>query len=91
MAISPVNWLRIYAQAQDSREWYSDRANTPGVTGAEGDDKFDLRQGYIQLGPKWLNADLGGLELAYGDERLIGTTRWNNFGRTFDAAKLRYE
>src|SRR5207244_2967107 len=48
-------------------------------------------QGYLQLGPKWVNAKLGRQELAYGDERLIGTNPWNNFGRTFDAAKLHYE
>jgi hypothetical protein len=91
VAIKPVDWLKIYAQTQDSREWYSDRPNTPGVMGAEGDDNFDFRQGYLQLDPKWVNAKLGRQELAYGDERLIGTTPWNNFGRIFDAAKLHYE
>src|SRR6266481_192253 len=91
VAIKPADWLKIYAQTQDSREWYSDRPNTPGVMGAEGDDNFDFRQGYLQLGPTWVNAKLGRQELAYGDERLIGTTPWNNFGRTFDAAKLHYE
>ena len=91
VAIKPVDWLKIYAQGQDSREWFSDRPNIPGAMGAEGDDKFDLRQGYLQLGPKWVNATIGRQTLAYGDERLIGTSDWNNFGRTFDAAKLHYE
>src|SRR6266480_2798877 len=91
LAIKPVDWLKIYAQSQDSREWYSDRPNIPGAMGAEGDDNFDFRQGYLQLGPKWVNAKLGRQELSYGDERLIGPNPWNNFGRTFDAAKLHYE
>jgi hypothetical protein len=91
MAIKPVDWLKIYAQGQDSREWFSDRPNIPGALGAEGDDTFDLRQGYLQLGPKWVNATVGRQTLAYGDERLIGTSDWNNFGRTFDAAKMHYE
>ena len=91
VAIKPVDWLKLYAQTQDSREWYSDRPNTPGVMGAEGDDNFDLRQAYVQLGPKWINTTIGRQELAYGDQRLIGTTDWNNFGRTFDAAKLHYD
>src|SRR5205809_3301135 len=91
MAIKPVDWLKLYAQTQDSREWYSDRPNTPGVMGAEGDDNFDFRQGYLQLGPKWVSAKVGRQELSYGDERLIGPNPWNNFGRTFDAAKLHYE
>src|SRR5439155_794507 len=71
VAIKPVDWLKIYAQAQDSREWYSDRPNIPGAMGAEGDDNFDLRRGYLQLGPKLVNAKLGPQELAYGDERPI--------------------
>jgi hypothetical protein len=91
VAIKPVDWLKIYAQTQDSREWYSDRPNTPGVMGAEGNDNFDLRQAYVQFGPKWVNATIGRQTLAYGDERLIGISEWNNFTRTFDAAKLHYE
>jgi Alginate export len=91
VAIKPVDWLKIYAQGQDSREAWADRPAIPGSMGAEGDDQFDFRQGYLQLGPKWVNAKLGRQELAYGDERLIGTNPWNNFGRTFDAAKLHYE
>ena len=91
LAIKPVDWLKFYAQGQDSEEWDSDRPDIPGAMGAEGDNNFDLRQGYIQLGKKWVNATLGRQTLAYGDERLIGTSEWNNFGRTFDAAKLHYE
>jgi hypothetical protein len=91
VAIKPVDWLKIYAQGQDSREWLSDRPTIPGVMGAEGDDQFDLRQAYVQLGPKSVNATIGRQTLAYGDERLVGISEWNNFTRTFDAAKLHYE
>ena len=91
VAIKPVDWLKIYAQGQDSREWFSDRPKIPGAMGAEGDDQFDLRQAYLQLGPKSVNATIGRQTLAYGDERLIGISEWNNFSRTFDAAKLHYE
>jgi Alginate export len=91
MAIKPVDWLKIYAQGQDAHEWLSDRPSIPGALGAEGDDNFDLRQAYIQVGPKSINATLGRQTLAYGDERLIGISDWNNFSRTFDAAKLHYE
>src|SRR5262245_38167092 len=38
VAIKPVDWLKFYAQTQDAREGYSDRPNTPGVMGAEGND-----------------------------------------------------
>src|SRR4030095_6615250 len=91
LAVKPVDWLKLYAQTQDAREWFSDRPNTPGVMGAEGNDNFDLRQSYFQLGPKLVYAKVGRQELAYGDERLIGVAPWTNFGRTFDAAKLHYE
>jgi hypothetical protein len=34
---------------------------------------------------------VGRQELSYGDERLIGAFDWDNNGRVFDAAKMRYE
>ena len=94
LAIKPAPWLKIYAQAQDSREINSDRPDFPGQLGAEGDDSFDLRQGYIEIGnakefPLTLKA--GRQTLIYGDERLIGASDWNNLSRTFDAVKFRWE
>ena len=92
--ISPTNWLRIYGQAQDAREIYSDRADFPGLLAAEGDDSFDFRQGWIEIGdPKVfpLMVKAGRQILSYGDERLIGAFDWNNIGRTFDAVKLRWD
>lgn len=91
VAIKPADWLKIYAQGQDSREIDSDRPNIPGALAAEGDDAFDLRQAYVQVGPKWLNVTAGRQTLSYGDERLVGAFDWNNFGRVFDAVKLHYE
>jgi hypothetical protein len=91
IAIKPLDWLKFYAQGQDAHEWFSDRPNIPGVLGAEGDDNFDLRQAYVQIGPKSLNITAGRQVLLYGDQRLIGPGEWNNFSRTFDAAKLHFE
>ena len=87
----PASWIRVYAQGQDAREWFSDRAKIPGNLGAEGDDSFDLRQAYVEIGdssqfPLVLKA--GRQELAFGNERLIGVSDWNNFTRTFDAVRL---
>jgi len=90
-AFKPTDWLKFYAQGQDTREFFSERPNIPGALGAEGDDTFDLRQGYVQIGPKSWNITAGRQTLVYGDERLIGTSDWNNFGRTFDAVKLYFE
>ena len=87
----PVEWFTFYAQGQDTREFFSDRPNVIGQLGAEGNDSFDLRQGWLQFGAdKGLSLRLGRQILLYGDERLIGPLDWANQSRTFDAAKLRY-
>lgn len=94
VTLKPVSWLKVYLQAQDSREYFSDRPNIPGQLGAEGDDAFDLRQAYVEISNydkcPW-GMTLGRQVLAYGDERLIGSADWLNTGRVFDAAKLRYQ
>jgi Alginate export len=94
LAIKPVSWLKIYAQGQDVREINSDRPDFPGILGAEGDDAFDLRQGYVEISQydkcPW-GLKLGRQVLEYGDGRLIGPSEWANLSRSFDAAKLRYQ
>lgn len=92
--VKPQPWIKFYVQAQDTRELESLRKNVPFVAGSEGDDPFDLRQGYVEIGDPAkfpLIAKVGRQELIYGDERLIGAFDWNNFSRTFDTVKLRYE
>lgn len=92
LMLKPTTWFKLYIQGQDSREFDSDRPNDPGVLGAEGDDTFDIRQLYIELGEsKGFSATLGRQVLTYGDQRLIGPLDWNNFSRTWDAAKLSYK
>jgi hypothetical protein len=94
LALKPSSWLKFYGQTQDAREAGSDRANIPGVHGAEGDDVFDLRQLSILLGdPKQfpLTLNVGRQLLNYGESRLVADSKWGNFGRSFDAVKLRYE
>ena len=91
LKFKPAEWFTLYAQGQDAREIGSDRPNVFGQLGAEGDDAFDLRQGWIQLGgDKGFSARLGRQVLSYGDERLVGPLDWNNGTRTFDAVRLRY-
>ena len=57
-------------------------------------DTLDLHQAYLTLGNLKefpLSLKVGRQELSYGDERLIGAFDWNNLGRVFDAAKLRWQ
>jgi hypothetical protein len=92
--VKPVRWFKAYVQGQDSREFESKRKNVPFVGGSEGDDPLDLRQAFVELGNSAdfpLIAKVGRQELIYGDERLVGAFDWNNFSRTFDAVKLRYD
>jgi hypothetical protein len=94
LAIKPSPWLKLYAQTQDTREWDSDRPNTPGLRGTEGQDNFDLRQAYIEIGNLKefpLSLTVGRQVLNYGDARILADGNWSNFGRTFDAVKLRYQ
>ena len=94
LAVKPVSWLKLYGQTQDAREAFSDRPNVPGVRSADGDDPFDLRQGYLSLGDTKkfpLVLTVGRQAITYGDSRLVADSRWGNFGRTFDAVRLRYE
>lgn len=94
LAIKPAPWLKLYAQVQDVRRWDGESGRIPGVNGAEGDDEFDLRQAYIELADYAhfpLGLAVGRQSITYGDSRLFADTKWGNFGRTFDAVKLRYQ
>ncbi len=86
---APTDWVRGYVEAQSSSQngWAGDPnpgSNTP----------IGLYQYYAVFGnPKAFPVTLkaGRQELSYGEERLIGGFIWDNIGRVFDAAKLRYE
>ena len=88
LGAKPVDWFKIYGELQDSREF--DSVRSPNLE----EDRLDWRQGWFELGngndfPLVLT--LGRQELAYGDERLVGAFGWNNIGRVFDAAKVRWQ
>lgn len=84
----PVSWLNIFAEGRDSSTFSDKRTPEPE------EDAIDLHQAFIGLGDAKqfpLTAKIGRQELSYGDERLVGGFDWNNIGRVFDAAKLRFE
>jgi hypothetical protein len=84
---TPTAWLKVFAQAQHAQTSGDGRATRPD------DNEIDLYQAWIELGPSEsvpLRLKLGRQELAYGDERFVGKGDWAN-GRSFDAARLRYE
>ncbi len=97
-------WWSAYVEGQSSLADGDHRAayaNAPAVAGTAKrvgwgpeSDTLDLHQGFFTAG----NLDefpvslkVGRQELSYGDERLLGAFDWNNIGRSFDAAKLRWQ
>lgn len=85
---SPDWSLRI--QLQDAREFDSNRPKVPFILGAEGNEYLNLRLASVTWGdPKKspVTFTLGRQLLAIGGERLVGSSEWNNFARSFDAAK----
>lgn len=77
-------WFGAFVEARDAS----------GHEDVRADDVFDLHQAYVTLGdPKQfpLTATIGRQEMTYGDQRFIGKGDWSNYGRSFDAIKLRME
>jgi hypothetical protein len=57
-------------------------------------DTIDLHQAFVTLGNHKefpLSLKVGRQELSYGEERLVGAFGWNNIGRVFDTAKMRWQ
>lgn len=98
------DWWSAYVEGQSSWAAGDHRAayaNAPAIAGTTKklgygpeSDTIDLHQGYFTLGDQKefpLTLKVGRQELAYGEERLVGAFDWNNMGRAFDAAKLRWQ
>ncbi len=84
----PCKWFEIYGEMQDSTSFNDARQPSPD------NDHYTLRQAWGAFGNPGefpLMAKVGRQELVYGDQRLIGVADWLNFGRTYDAAKMRYQ
>ncbi|MFO1497236.1 MAG: alginate export family protein [Verrucomicrobiota bacterium] len=89
LGYAPADWLQFYGEGQNSSSTGDRRNPNP-----QSDGPADLHQGFVKLGGGSdvpLSVKVGRQELSYGDERLIGAFDWDNIGRAFDAAKLRYE
>ena len=86
-AFQPAEKISTFVQLQDSR-----------VYGAEPNTfanfhNVDLHQAYLQVDEffaKKLTLKMGRMQMAYAEERLIGSVDWHNVGRAFDGTLLRY-
>jgi hypothetical protein len=94
-----AKWWSVYVEGRSSSTTGDDRSwngAIPGTGGAgpESDGPVDLHQAYVTIGNHKefpVSAKIGRQELIYGDERLVGAFGWNNIGRVFDAARLRWQ
>jgi hypothetical protein len=80
--------VTVLAEAQDARVFGEEPSPESGV-GA----RSDMHQGYIlaeDLITPGLWLRVGRMELAYGNERLVGANDWTNTGRAFDGIVLGY-
>ncbi len=91
-------WWSVYVEGRSSGTSDDQRGSNgaypgPGA-GPESDGIVDLQQAYFTLGNHKefpVSVKIGRQELSYGDERLVGAFAWNNIGRVFDAAKVRWQ
>lgn len=87
--VRPASWLRFHLQGQDSRA-SGHRVPVPSRV----QDPVDLRLAFVDLGafdgPGW-SLRAGRQEIAYGDERLIGSGEWSNVPKSFDAVRLAWQ
>ena len=85
--------VRGYVNLQDTRH-FGEEGSTIGDL-----NRTDLLEGYAELrnlgdlNPILNNVGLrvGRWQMAYGDDRLIGTLNWANEGRSYDGARMRWD
>ncbi len=82
LAVRPAPGWRLFVQGQDSRA--VNFAGSPRPS-----DGFELNQVYGEFGMGGWRVRVGRHELAFGDERLIGSdSEWCHLGQTFDAIRI---
>jgi len=100
-------WYQVFVQGRSNASFDDERGNngtsntnvnTPGVRAGRGEQEnnsdLSLHQAYVFVGNHKefpVSAKIGRQELVYGDQRQVGNFLWNNNGRSFDAAKVRYQ
>ncbi len=89
-------WLSFLVEGRSSYSFGDERYNAtaPGKALADDDGPIDLYQAYVLIGnPKEtpFQFKIGRQELNYGDQRILGSAKWLNNPRTFDAVKGTYK
>ncbi|MCH7976239.1 MAG: efflux RND transporter permease subunit, partial [Bacteroidetes bacterium] len=90
----PSEHVSAFIQIQDARK-FGEEGDLQTVSTLDGSaDQLDFHQAYLEVdvpGVKGLSARVGRQELAYGNERLVGSIGWSNVGQAFDGAVLKLD
>ena len=82
---NPTDDVSGFIQIQDSRLYGSE------VSSLSDSKNLDLHQGYVSIKNVWklpVDLKMGRMELAWANQRLIGSVGWHNVGRSFDGGAL---
>ena len=91
-----AKWYAFLVEGRSSYSLGDERyvATAAGKGLTERDGPMDIHQAYFLIGNHKefpVSVKIGRQELVYGDQRTLGSFRWNNNARTFDALKVRYQ
>ncbi|MBI5643874.1 MAG: alginate export family protein [Deltaproteobacteria bacterium] len=78
---------------QDTRTWGQNGSGALLTDASSTNNTVDLHEAFLNINNVLgtpVTLKVGRQELAYGDERIIGSFGWSNNGRAFDAAKIVY-
>ncbi len=94
LGISAAPDVTGFIQLQDSRVFGSENPSFGRGTLDGSAENIDLHQAYFKVDGLFgspFSVKIGRQELAYGNQRLIGSVGWSNIGRSFDAGVLSYQ
>jgi len=93
MSFQPIDDVNVFVQVQDSRTFGGEDPSKGRGTLDGSADALDFHQAYFAVTDLFgtpLKLKLGRQELAYANQRLVGSVGWSNIGRTFDAGVVSY-
>lgn len=86
--------VSAFIQIQDARLFGSENSNQGRGTLDGSAPALDFHQAYFKVTSIFdspFTIQIGRQELAYGNQRLIGSVGWSNIGRSFDAGRLSFQ
>ncbi|MBP9211202.1 MAG: alginate export family protein [Bacteroidetes bacterium] len=94
LQIVPLTDVKLFVQVQDSRLF---GAGNPALNRGVQDGmskNIEFHQAYFSVQNLYdmpVSVRIGRQEMAYGKQRLIATSGWNNVGNTFDAGSVQWK